>query len=168
MYLLCILNPWGCRAHWMASRDTHSAFDLSRKYLDLGLDICMDVAMSPAVPLERPSENRTVTALRGQHNRPAAGSMSSSDPCERLYRLAGTNFYSVCIRCHPNAPLYRSDPMTFRSIPGTTHTIAPGSLSLAVYVRRLSCPDPMPNTGISDCSYWPNMNAHKREKQCII
>lgn len=148
----------------MASRDTHSAFDLSRKYLNLKLDICMDVAMSPIIPSERPSENRTVTALRGQHNRLAAELMSSNDPCERLYHSIRTNFYSVCIRCHPNVPLYRNGPMTFQSIPDTTHTIVHVSLSLAVFGRRLSYLDPMPNIGISDCSYSTGTWMRKKQK----
>lgn len=154
--LLCKLNPWGCHAHWMASRGTHSAFDWNRKCRDPAPDKCMDVAVNRAIPLVHLWANRMVIAPREPHNRPAMGSMSLDDPFERWCRSIKTNFYSADSRYHPNGPWYRIDPPTFPSILDTKCMTVHVLHARVAFDRLPSCPDPMRNIGISSCSYKKN------------
>lgn len=152
-YSLCKLNLLDCREHWTALPDTHMVSDSWRKYLNLELDKCMDAATMPITPLELLSGIQMVAFPLRQHNRRVIEPVTSDDRCARSCRLAETNFYSVCNRCHLNVPLFRSALVFFAASPGT-----PTVHDLDSHVREgcaPMCPGHCPtlSTGISSCVF---------------
>lgn len=113
----------------------------------------MDAATMPITPLKLLSGIQMVAFPLRQHNRRVIEPVTLDDRYARSCRLAETNFYSVCIRCHLNEPLFRSALVIFAANPGTL--IVHDRDSRVREGCAPMCPGHCPtlSTGISSCAF---------------